>query len=317
LLVCAKGVATVERVKNLLSKTFAMTDLGEIRRFLGIDVTFGDTKHDMYWNQHRYILETLTRFNLQDAKPLSSPLSMDINTLEEAKGESPTDAPYRELLGCLMYISVCTRPDLSFSVSTLARYSEGATDKHWKALKGVARYLKGTLHFRLPLGGNRPSDGLKIVAYSDADYASRATERKSVTGFMIFVNGGIVYWKSQRQKNITLSTAESEYVALCACIREAESYRNLLEAAGFVITKPTLVYEDNQATIAISSGTKSMSKLRHVDVSFHYVKEKVEDQSVVLQYCPTTEMLADCLTKDLGKNKIQTLTKLMGLHGNQ
>ena len=137
---------------------------------------------------------------------------MEYNSVLESHIEDSTevyDCLYRQLIGCLMYIMLCTRPDTSFYVGVLSKFLEKPTALHWRAAKRVLRYLQNTLHLKLEYCA---CSNPKLVGYSDADWAS-SHDRKSTTGYLIFVGNNLVSWSSKKQGTVALSSTEAEIVA--------------------------------------------------------------------------------------------------------
>ena len=125
--------------------------------------------------------------------------------------------------------------------------------------------------------------------------------------------GAAVSWKSRKQTCVALSTAEAEYVAMSAAAQEATWIRQLLEDLYYKQIDPTILHEDNQSAIAVAQNPQSHSKMKHIDIRYHFVREKVLDNTVELRYCPTNDMLADILTKGLTCDKFSRLRELSGL----
>ena len=125
--------------------------------------------------------------------------------------------------------------------------------------------------------------------------------------------GAAVTWKSRKQTCVALSTAEAEYVAMAAAAQEATWIQQLLEDFYYKQTKPTVLHKDNQSAIAIAQNPHCHSKMKHIDIRYHFVREKVLDYTVELRYCPTNDMLADVLTKGLTCDKFSRLSELSGV----
>jgi len=125
----------------------------------------------------------------------------------------------------------------------------------------------------------------------------------SVSGYIFLTAGGAITWRSKKQMAVSLSSTEAEYVCLADAAREATWLRNLYNELGFPIEEPTTVFGDNQSALAIANNPQYHKCTKHFDIKFHFIREKVNDQSIVTEYCPTTEMTANILTKLLLKPK--------------
>jgi hypothetical protein len=196
-----------------------------------------------------------------------------------------------------------TRPDIGMAVGVLSRFSNKYTDKHWKVLKKLICYLSGTADYRLTLGG---LGKVEVEVFADADWGADALDRKSVTGVVARVGGkGPYMWKSKKQSTVALSTTEAEYMALTKGCQEALWMRRLLRDIGHKQKTPTIIYEDNQGCIELAKNPKHHERTKHMDIKYHFVREKVENKEVKLVYIETNKQLADCLTKPLGKNLLR------------
>lgn len=136
----------------------------------------------------------------------------------------------------------------------------------------------------------------ELIAFSDADWAGERTDRKSTSGFVIFLNGGIVSWNTQKQKCVSLSSTEAEYVALAECIKNVTIIQSILEELVSDCTlNPTTVFEDNQSCTSwiLNLGKRG----KHTELRCHYSKLMSEEGKVEIKYCPTSEMIADLFTK--------------------
>lgn len=159
-------------------------------------------------NQKRYILRMIERFGMSDCKPRSTPCEQKCDFYD--KSEPADIKSYREIVGSLIYVTTCTRPDLSWTISKLSQHFSQPSVQHMITAKHVLRYLKGTANFELCY--RKCKEKLKLEAYSDASWASDQIDRKSTTGycFSLTENGPLISWKSKKQPTIALSSCEAE-----------------------------------------------------------------------------------------------------------
>ena len=229
--------------------------------------------------------------------------------MKAAEDEEAVDQPlYQSVVGSLMYLATCTRPDIAYAVGMLARFSSKPNQSHWVAVKRVLRYLKGTVNYGLLYG-----DDSGVLAYSDADWVGDIDDRKSTSGYMFQIAGGPVSWRSKKQDTVALSTAEAEYVALANAAQECAWMRRLLSELGDSQRGPTNILEDYQSCIAMAKNPKFHGRAKHVDIKHHFIREQVSDGSIELKYCPTGEMLADMLTKGLAQQRFSFLRENAGI----
>ena len=305
LVIAASSRVEMGIVKAELESKWSMKDLGELESILGIRVIRDRSKRTLCLSQERYVDNLLRKFKLEEVKATRTPLdpgcalSKRMNAETEEERSLAARRPYREVVGSLMYLMVCTRPDIAFSIGQLSRYSNNHGSGHWNALMHVIRYVKGSKAMGITYTG-----GVELYPclFSDASYASDADSRRSVSGYISYVGGGPVSWKSKLQSTVALSSCESEYIALCAAAQEAVHLKALFSELVPVVKggrsgTPIVVYEDNRATIDISRNPCLHEKQKHVDVKYHYVRECVLEARIRVQYLRTDLMLADVLTK--------------------
>jgi len=308
LIIAASNNDSLNCVKKMLTARFKMKDLGKLNYFLGID--FHQNEGYVKMSQKRYILKVLERFNMSDCKPRSTPCEQK---LDHNSDDDPVDPKrYREAVGSLIYLMTCTRPDLSWTVSKLSQYLSNPNEQHWSTVKHVMRYLKGTIDSELCY--KKSEENLKLVAYSDADWASDLNDRRSTTGycFSLTQNGPLISWKSKKQSTVALSTCEAEYMALAATTQESMYLVQLLNGMDSgCLFEPVQIFEDNQGAIALSKNPVCRQRCKHVDIKYHFIRSALSDGKVTIEYCPTEEMVADVMTKPATKFKLEKFKSLM------
>jgi transposase InsO family protein len=306
----------LDAFKQRLSSRFDIKDLGSIKYYLGIEVEREREHKIMRLHQRGYIQEVLTRFHMENCNPTKTPLDVGHElTVEEhfAPGEEAKmqNVPYAELIGCLMYIMVCTRPDLAYPVSLLARFmADGAyRRKHWGAAKRVLRYLKGTQEWSLILGGSEPLLSIE----GDASWGDCKETRRSTQGYVATLGGGPISWKSQRSEAVALSTAEAEYYAAGQAGRKIMFLRNLLEHLGYPQQEPTVLKCDSQSAQAILAGEGVTNRTKHIDIRHHWIREQLVNNTINVEYVASAENKADIMTKALGAERHHQLLHKLGL----
>ena len=235
--------------------------------------------------------------------------------MKASEDDEPLDQQsYQSLVGTLMYLATCTRPDIAFAVGTLARFSRKPNAVHWKGAKRVLRYLRGTTNFGIVFRGD---DLGGPIAYSNADWAGDVGDRKSTSGYVFSIAGGPVSWRSRKQDTVALSTAEAEYVALSSAAQECVWMRRLSAELGNPLRASTIVKEDNQSCIAMAKNPQYHERAKHIDIRHHFVRELVGDDTIKLEYCPTNEMVADILTKGLARERFFYLRQKAGMESHE
>jgi hypothetical protein len=200
-----------------------------------------------------------------------------------------------------MYAMVCTRPNIAYALSMLGRHASDPRQRHLRMAKKLVAYLYQTrdLCLTYPQGAGP----IKLEGYTDADWGSDSTDRRSTSGYIFTVNGTPISWSSKRQATIALSSTEAEYMAATQAAKEAVWLRRLLGELGENPSGPTTVYEDNQGAIAIAQNPVFHQCTKHIDIQYHFVRERVDTGDIKLQYIATADQLADMCTKALGKTK--------------
>lgn len=290
ILILSNNSSMTSEIISKLTAKFDIRNLGEPRHFLGLNIV--RQNNTIKINQTHYINSILRKFKMETCSIQKTP--MDLNTTF-TPGLPVADVPYRELIGSLLWLSTCTRPDITFATNRLASYTNCATAEHWSAAKRVLRYLQGTKNYNLTYEKSKTKD---IIGFSDSDWAGDKENRRSTTGFTFVLSNGPIAWESRRQKTTALSTCEAEYMALSDASKEALFLRNLYSS--IFKEDPTItLYEDNQSTMKLAANPILTHRTKHIDTRHHFVRECVDTGVYILKYVPTKEMVADILTKPL------------------
>jgi hypothetical protein len=286
--------------KRLIAQRYKIKDLGDVNWLLNMCITRDRRVGVMYLDQSQYINSVLESFSMQGSKPAANPELFAARDYPMQAGDAllPADqvTHYRSIVGSLMYAACMTRPDIAHVVNQLTRYMVTPGVKHLKAAKHVLRYLSGTV--RLGLKFQRSGKGLHVYSYSDADWAGDITDRKSTSGGLVVVSGTPVSWWSKKQKCVSTSTCEAEYVSLCDAAKEcmwfAQWFHEFLSAD---ISIP--IYCDNTAAIQLSKNEIQHQRTKHIDISYHFLRDLIKQGKVTVEWVSTNDQLADILTKQL------------------
>lgn len=223
-------------------------------------------------------------------------MDVGIKLVKTAPGEEldTEQYPYCSVVGTLLYLCMSTRPDISFAVGALARYMSLPSMLHWQAAMGVLRYLAGTRLVGLRYSGTDAS----LHGWSDADYAGDISTRRSTTGYVFTSNGAAISWSSRLQPTVATSTLEAEYMAAAAAAKEALWLRKLRSDLGME-TGTVTIFSDNQGSLSLMDNPVISDRSKHIDVHYHFLRERSLMGQVSFTYISTAEMLADIFTKAL------------------
>ena len=217
--------------------------------------------------------------------------------------------PYQEAVRSLIHLATGTRPDIAFAISFISQFNTNPGWEHWEAVKWIYSYLVGKKSLALTFG-TRASG---LVGYVDVDGATQE-HRRAITGFAFLIDGGAILWGSKKQELVTLSTAESEYVAAMHATKEALWLCQLIGEIFRPLVHPIVLYGNNQSAIALTKNGSYHARTKHIDIWYHFIRFTIEEGSFRFIYCPTGNMVADTLIKALPSIKAKHFMQELGLH---
>ena len=246
------------------------------------------------------------------------PTAQEITTMQSI--------PYREAVGSLLWLSLGTRPDISYAASQVAKFNSNPGLLHWKAVQRIFQYLYKTPDLGLQytrhtvtdphsvittVSPRFPSitttDALKPTGYVDSDYARDIDTRRSVTGYIFLLAGAPISWQSRQQPSVALSSMESEYMAACAAAQEAVWLIQLLKEFTCTFFQPVILFEDNKACLEFVKNNNNAKRSKHIDVRYHFISDLEKDKVITLTSVRSHDNIADIMTKPLDKT---TFTRL-------
>jgi hypothetical protein len=302
----ATNTKLMEWIKTELKDAFEITHMGPIKWCLGLEIT--RTADYMYVTQMNYVSEILERFNMQDSASVPTPAFTKVKLTSDDCPIEGTDewqemknVPYAEAVGCLIYASVRTRPDITVALQDVARFTKNPGRVHWTAVKRILRYLKGTINMGLRyekrLYGHK--NKITMVTYTDADHASDHATSTSKSGYIILLNGGPVIYGTKKQDCVVESTDYAEYIAMSEGVKRVIWLRDFLHELGFSQDKPSVIYCDNTAAIATAKNPLTKLKAKHIRIRYHEIVREQADGQVEFTYVNSAKNLADIFTKNL------------------
>ncbi|KAK2400878.1 hypothetical protein QL285_050531 [Trifolium repens] len=216
--------------------------------------------------------------------------------------ETPLDDPgyYRGLVGALQYLTL-TRPDLSYSVNYVSQFMHSPTVMHLKMVRRILRYVKGTIDVGLKFTSNTTLD---LFAFSDADWAGCPTTRRSTTGYCTFLGGNIISWCAKKQHTISRSNTEAEYRAMANTAAELTWLTFILKDLQIPLVSPPILYCDNISSLHMTINPVFHARIKHIELDYHFVRERVALGLLVTHYIPTNDQVADLFTKPASKSAL-------------
>ena len=255
-------------------------------------------------DQNPYISTLLNKWGMANCKPSQLPMKPTQDLAKLPLAATPNRyviSQYCMLVGELMFLSSNTVPTISHAVHAHARYMTNATHAHLDSAKTILRYLKGFMdsgrHIRWSASDVKPpNEPGRISAFGDSSWADVEPSRKSTYGYYLFVNNAAFAWKAALAPILALSTAEAELIAICACATEIIYVRKLANELGFLQTKPTILYTDNQGAKALAEHTHFKGRSKHYQLRWTFIQDMVSQHFLVIHYCPREHMVADVQT---------------------
>jgi len=315
LLIAGSNLQIVNENKNLFKSSFQIKDLGVIDNLLGCRVQQNLTLSTITMDQSFYTKNILKTFFPDGLNPTEIPMSpttvlttADCPTTETEK-EEMLKFPYRQAVGSLIWLSSGTRPDISYAVAQVARFSANPGIVHWKAVVKIFRYLQGTIKLGIKFSPSpHASEIINTLGFADSDHARCVDSRRSITGYLFIMSNGPISWQSTQQKSVALSSMEAEYMALCSATQEAMWLRMILLDFDHHFNESITIYEDNESCIAYTKNPTQYKRTKHIDQRYHFVKDEVILGNIKIQKIPTADNLADILTKPLEVTRFNYLT---------
>jgi hypothetical protein len=308
----------VDWLRKKMTDKFKCDDLGRPDRVLGVDITY-HANGDILVHQTSYVDKLLFKFRLDDAQDRPTPMEAKLQFSKDDEPKTEKDKPrfpYRELVASLLYLVICTRPDLAFTVKELSRFLINPGHRMVQTAKRALRYAAktkglGLLYHRTcqsVLGGlfyARPES--PVCAFSDAAFADQLSDRKSTAGMVLMFNGCSIMWWSKIIRTVACSSQDAEFMALSDSCREVCFIQNLLNSIGYHVTKSSL-FGDNKGSLCLAKNPGDHQKSKHIEVRYFFIRQKVEEERVQVAYVKTTDQLADLLTKALDTKQHERLS---------
>jgi len=284
-------------LKSKMMRKYELTDIGEANKILGMRVTHREGY--TYIDQQAYIREKLDEFNMSECITVSTP--GDVNAMLGDKVGEVNRHLYLQIVGSLMHATHSTRPDITHATNIVCRFMSAPDENHMRAAKRVLRYLSGCVEYGLRYKNDESvyGNGVEITAYCDADWGGDKTDRKSTTGYCVYMNNNLITWDTKKQQTVALSTAEAELMAIVEAVKEVKWVGMLVSEMGYQVRKPILIHTDNQSAMNITKHDTEHGRTKHVDIKHSFVRDEIKKGEVEIKWISSQQQMADTFTKTL------------------
>ena len=292
ILLTGSNSAMLHRLIQLLSLEFKLRELRDVHYFLGIEVQ--PTAMGLLLRQHKYILDILTRAGMTSCKPVDTPISTSkVTILSDSLFSDPTR--FRQIMGALQYLTF-TRLDICFDVNRVCQFMHAPTDSHWGVVKRILRYLRGTTTYGLHI---TRSSSFALHGFTDADWAGSTDDRKSTGAYLVIFGQTPISWKSSKQRTVARSSTEAEYKALADGTAEVIWLQYLLRDLQILSPSAPTLWCDNLGATYLSANPIFHARTKHVEVDYHFVRDRVAKKEIQIRCIPSHDQLADVFIKTL------------------
>ncbi|PLW10015.1 hypothetical protein PCASD_24270 [Puccinia coronata f. sp. avenae] len=299
----------VDSLISAVGKRFKIGADEELNHFLSLKMTRNVPDRYVFLNQAHYISELCTRFLDGKSTPVSTPTDSAFKSLGSKSPSDPASTgPYPQLIGSLLWVSQCTRPDISFAVNRLSQHLRDPSEAHWRAGLQILNYLVTTQDLKLRLGGD-----LLFSGYSDSDWAEDRDDRRSTLAYTYRIGDGAILWKSRKQATVSLSSTEAEYKALSDSCKEGLWLQHLLTELRLRPDSAIPLHVDNEGAKALAKNPEHHARTKHIHACYHFIRECVQEGDISLLHVSTKDMLADMLTKPLPRIALERHRTLFGV----
>ncbi|CAI7790168.1 unnamed protein product [Closterium sp. NIES-53] len=300
-------------VKSELQNRHTCTDLGELRSYLGLRITRDRARRTITLTQSHMVQQVLQRFGFTWSSAQPTPLATGHSLSAPPSDESvEPSGHYPELVGYLMYLMTCTRPDLAYPLGLLARYVASGRHRkvHMDATKRVLCFLCSTSGMGLELGGR---GDVVLTGQSDASWVDDQATQRSSQGYTFSLGSGSVSWRSTRLSSVLGSSCEAEIYATAMAVQELCWLTYLLTDLGERPRSPPVLYVDNKAAIALCQEHRLEHRMKHTALRYFVARELQQRGQLRLTYVATRANTADIFTKALPPGDHQRFCTLLGL----
>lgn len=284
----------LENTIRQLKSEFKVNDLGLLHWLLGVQIEYSETGISL--SQTAFISRILSRFSMEQCNPVKSPLDTNVKLQKSTADDKRTEkTSYQRMIGSLMYLVTGTRPDIAYAIAHLSQFSSDPAVTHMAAVKRLLRYLQGTKTYKLFYNFG---DEIVLNGFCDASYGNCLDTRRSFSGYLFQLGNSTISWRSRKQRSVAHSSCEAEYMALSLAVKQYIWLRSGLRQLSSA-SVPMSLSTDSNAAVDLASNPKLNDASKHIDIAYHFTREKVNDGTLTLLHVPSSDNLADICTKGL------------------
>ena len=306
----ASSQGIIDDFARSMDATYKMKHLGVPQFMVGIKIDMSSSCIRL--SQEQFIVQAAIKFGQQDAAPVHTPAHpsgcLSLASVGDSPRLDPAVHPYLSLVGTLLWITI-TRPDVQVAVSRACSFTQGATMAHWRAALRILRYLHTTRSFALTYNKS-PVRPPSVSAYVDAAYGNEHGHR-SRRGHLVLLADCVVIWTTRATGTVCQSTSEAEFAAANECVKDVLWLRGLLRELGFTLNSPSIVHEDNQATIAMINNHLVSARNRHFCIRMAWLREQAAAGVVKFAFVKSQDNTADIFTKILPAPQFRLLRDML------
>ena len=298
-------VAIDEMLVEIQKHGFSITIDHELTDYLSCEIKFSKDGTKAWLGQPHMVKKIRKTFGeevkgLQKYRTPGTPGQGLVRVTDDAdKVSVELQSRYRTGCGMLLYMIKHSRPDMVNAVRELTKCLDGCSQASYKEMLRVIKYLLDTPEKGLKIFPLKGKANWLLVLYSDSDWAGDKDSRKSVGGYMLFLNGVLVCWRSKSQKVVALSSSEAEFYACSEAVKEVPFIVQILLFVGIPVELPVDVWVDNIGAIFMAENSTSSSRTRHMDTRYRFVEQLQKDDLIKVKFVPTKLNLADGATKNV------------------
>ncbi|XP_071728470.1 uncharacterized mitochondrial protein AtMg00810-like [Rutidosis leptorrhynchoides] len=307
MIITGRNESEISHLRDDLLVRFEMKNLGEIGCFLGLEVD--KLENGYFISQRDYAKSVLERFNMGESKPMTTPMEPNLKMKKDQGKEFKDVKLFRQVVGSLIYLTI-TRPEIAYSVGIVSQFMQCPTNVHLDAAKKILRYVKGSIGHGL---WYKKCDNVLLNGFVDAVWMGDANDRHLTSVYCFNIGSAVISWCSKKQDVVALSSMEAEYIAATMTAQECTWLRRLI---GDILEKVDYVVKlrcDNESAIKLASNPVFHARTKHIEMRYHFIREKVLSGEIELANVRTNAQVADIFTKALMKAKFIEFREALGI----